>query len=262
MHLLKLSTDITTVISERRFREVNVTRFQRALRLLASLVLWLISFIPVSCFAAVSNLDSSGFVVLTDIVPDAIIELRYHTLYNFVGDRIRGYEEPVALVTRETAAALRRVNAELAPLGYTIKIYDAYRPQMAVDHFVEWAKNANDTRMKSYFYPEEQKANLFAHGYIASRSGHSRGSTVDLTLFDINNNCDVDMGGTFDYFGYRSYPSYPNITEQQKKNRLLLRSVMLKHGFRGIDTEWWHYTLNNEPYPTTYFNFPIQYLVR
>lgn len=211
-----------------------------------------------TCLAGISATDSTGFVVLTDIVPDAIMEVRYYTLYNFIGDRVRGYEEPVALVTRETAYALREVNNELMPLGYTIKVFDAYRPQMAVDHFVEWAKDLNDVRMQSYFYPEEKKANLFAHGYIALRSGHSRGSTVDLTLYDLRNQCDVDMGGTFDYFGYRSHPDYPNITDQQKKNRQLLRSVMLKHGFRGIDTEWWHYTLNNEPYPNQYFNFTVK----
>lgn len=213
-----------------------------------------------TCLAGISATDSTGFVVLTDIVPDAIMEVRYYTLYNFIGDRVRGYEEPVALVTRETAYALREVNNELMPLGYTIKVFDAYRPQMAVDHFVEWAKDLNDVRMQSYFYPEEKKANLFAHGYIASRSGHSRGSTVDLTLYDLRNQCDVDMGGTFDYFGYRSHPDYPDLTEQQKQNRQLLRSVMFKHGFRGIDTEWWHFTLNNEPYPNQYFNFPVRRL--
>lgn len=210
--------------------------------------------------AETSATDSSGFVVLTDIVPDAIMEVRYYTLYNFIGDRVRGYEEPVALVTREAAYALQEVNKELLPLGYTIKVFDAYRPQMAVDYFVEWARDLNDVRMQSYFYPEERKANLFAHGYIASRSGHSRGSTVDLTLYDLRNQCDVDMGGTFDYFGYRSYPDFPNLTEDQKRNRQLLRSVMNKHGFHGIDTEWWHFTLNNEPYPNQYFNFLVKWL--
>ena len=216
-------------------------------------------FFP-SCLASAFITDSSGFVVLTDVVPEAMVEMRYYTLYNFVGDRIRGYEEPVALVTREAARALRDVCLDLAPMGYTIKVFDAYRPQMAVDHFVEWARNPNDVRMQHYFYPEEQKTNLFSHGYIASRSGHSRGSTVDLTLYDINNDCDVDMGGTFDYFGYRSYPDYPNLTKEQKNNRNLLRSVMIKHGFMGIDTEWWHFTLNHEPYPNTYFNFIVKRL--
>ena len=197
-------------------------------------------FITGISFAEFSVTDSSGFVVLTDIVPDAIMEMRYYGTYNFIGERVRGYEEPVALVTRETANALREVNNELLPMGYTIKVFDAYRPQMAVDHFVEWAKNVNDVRMQRYFYPEEQKENLFAHGYIASRSGHSRGSTVDLTLYNLRKQCDVDMGGTFDFFGYSSHPDYPHLTVQQKHNRQLLRSVMIKHGFRGINTEWWH----------------------
>ena len=228
--------------------------------LIGLITIFCLYFTPLCVCNAISPTDSSGFVVLTDIVPDAIMEIRYYTLYNFIGDKVRGYEEPVALVTKETAFALREVQKEIEPFGYTIKVFDAYRPQMAVDHFVEWARNLNDVRMKNYFYPEENKANLLAHGYIASRSGHSRGSTVDLTLYDLRNQCDVDMGGTFDYFGYRSHPDYPNITEQQKKNRQLLRSVMLKHGFRGIDTEWWHYTLNNEPYPNQYFNFTVKRL--
>jgi D-alanyl-D-alanine dipeptidase len=219
--------------------------------------IFLLFSIPL-CNASVSSTDSSGFVVLTDVVPEAIVELRYYTLYNFIGDRIRGYEEPVCLVTREAASALKNVNNEFLPLGYTIKVYDAYRPQMAVDHFVEWSRNLNDTRMQNYFYPEESKADLFAHGYISSKSGHSRGSTIDLTIYDLRNDCDVDMGGNFDYFGYRSYPDYPYITDQQKKNRQLLRSIMLKHGFRGIDTEWWHFTLIQEPYPYTYFTFPVK----
>jgi len=234
-------------------------KFRHIIFLVTFIFIARINFVHcVDCNANSADTDTSGFVVLTDIVPDAVVELRYYTLYNFIGDRIRGYEEPVAIVTRETALALKNVTTELLPMGYTIKIYDAYRPQMAVDHFVEWAKNLNDVRMQNYFYPEEKKANLFSHGYIASRSGHSRGSTVDLTLYDIRNECDVDMGGTFDYFGYRSYPGYPNLTEEQKKNRNLLRAVMLKHGFRGIDTEWWHFTLNNEPYPHTYFNFKVK----
>ena len=235
-------------------------KLNRALRtgaLFCLFCLWpLLSFAP--CHAQVSPGDSSGFVVLDDAVPDIMVEPRYYTSYNFIGERIRGYEEPVAMVTKETAAALQGVIKELAPLGYTLKVYDAYRPQMAVDHFVEWARNLNDVRMKNYFYPEESKANLFSHGYIATRSGHSRGSTVDVTLYDVRNDCDVDMGGTFDYFGYRSHPDYPYITEQQKQNRNLLRSVMLRHGFRGIDTEWWHFTLNNEPYPRVYFNFAVK----
>ena len=170
-----------------------------------TIVLTLFSNITGVSVAAMSATDSSGFIVLTDAVPDAIMEVRYYSIYNFIGERVRGYEEPVALITREAANALQEVNKELLPLGYTIKVFDAYRPQMAVDHFVEWAGNLNDVRMRNYFYPEEKKENLFAHGYIASRSSHSRGSTVDLTLYDLRNQCDLDMGGTFDYFGELSF---------------------------------------------------------
>lgn len=207
-----------------------------------------------------NSLDSSGFVILREIIPEIELEMRYCYSYNFVGEPIDGYTDPIAIVTKETAYALRNVVAELKLKGYTLKIYDAYRPQRAVDHFVRWAQNIADTRMKQDFYPEVHKSNLFSYGYIASRSGHTKGSTVDLTLYDINKHCDVDMGGGFDYFGYKSHPDYPYLTTAQKTNRELLRTVMLKHGFRGIDTEWWHFTLINEPYPSTYFNFPVSYV--
>lgn len=201
--------------------------------------------------------DSSGFVMISDAVPDVILEIRYYSTYNFIGDRIDGYEEPVAFLTKEAAAALRDVSDELKEMGYRLKIFDAYRPQSAVDNFVRWAKDLTDTRMKKYFYPELNKTVLFKQGYIASHSGHSRGSTVDLTLFDMDLEKEVDMGGTFDYFGERSHPDYSRITEEQYANRMLLREVMVKHGFRPISTEWWHFTLVDEPYPDVYFTFPV-----
>ena len=204
--------------------------------------------------------DSSDFVLLSDIVPDAILEIRYYSTYNFVGERINGYDEPAALLTKEAATSLKEVSDELAKKGYRLKIFDAYRPQKAVYHFEKWAKDVNDTKMKDYFYPNLDKSVLFEQEYILNHSGHSRGSTVDLTLFDMKTGKEVDMGGTFDYFGYRSHPDYPSLTEQQRMNRNLLRSVMLNHGFRGIDTEWWHFTLNNEPYPHDYFNFAVKRL--
>ena len=201
--------------------------------------------------------DSSNFVLLNDIVPDAILEIRYYSTYNFVGERIDGYEEPLAFLTKQAALALKEVSDELVSKGYRLKIFDAYRPQKAVDHFVRWAKDANDIKMKQYFYPELEKDVLFPLGYILERSGHSRGSTVDLTLFDMNLEREVDMGGTFDYFGELSHPDYKNITDEQYANRMLLREVMLKHGFNPLEEEWWHFTLNNEPYPNTYFTFPV-----
>ncbi len=201
--------------------------------------------------------DSSDFVVLTDIDPNVILEIRYYSTYNFVGDRIDGYEQPTALLTKEAATALKEVSDDLEKKGYRLKIYDAYRPQKAVNHFERWANDTGDTRMKDYFYRELDKSVLFDQGHIANYSGHSRGSTVDLTLFDMKTKKDVDMGGTFDYFGEVSHPDYKNITDEQYKNRMILRQAMMDHGFKPLATEWWHFTLEDEPYPDTYFTFPV-----
>ena len=201
--------------------------------------------------------DASDFVLLSEAVPDAILEIRYYSTYNFIGDRINGYEEPLAILTKEAAAALKEVSDELVGMGYRLKIFDAYRPQMAVTNFMNWALDPDDARMKDYFYPELEKSELFPQGYIAEHSGHSRGSTVDLTLFDMTTEREVDMGGTFDYFGQLSHPDYMDITEEQYAMRMLLREVMLKHGFKPLEEEWWHFTLENEPFPETYFTFPI-----
>ena len=200
----------------------------------------------------------SGFVVLNDYMPNAKFDIRYYSEYNFVGERINGYEAPLALLTREAAEALREVNDELAEKNLTLKIYDAYRPQRAVNHFVKWSKNLKDTKMKKYFYPDKNKRVLFKEGYISRKSGHSRGSTVDLTLYDLSTDIDVDMGGTFDYFGERSHTNYKHLTQEQHDNRMLLKDIMLKHGFKSISTEGWHFTLKNEPYPNTYFDFPVK----
>lgn len=205
------------------------------------------------------SLDSSGFVLLGDRIPDAILEMRYYSTYNFIGERIHGYEEPVALCTREAAAALQGVSQEMLSLGYRLKIYDAYRPQTAVDHFVAWAENTQDTRMKEYFYQKQEKAKLFENGFIAKRSGHSRGSTIDLTLFDMRTGKDVDMGSTFDLFDDISWSEYAGeLTTVQRQNRVLLRSVMIRFGFLPLESEWWHFTLKDEPYPDTYFRFPVR----
>lgn len=201
--------------------------------------------------------DASDFVLLSEAVPDIILEIRYFSTFNFIGDRIDGYDEPVALVTRETAAALKKVSAELAGKGFRLKVFDAYRPQKAVDHFMRWALDAEDIRMKQYFYPGLEKEVLIPQGYIAEHSGHSRGSTVDLTLFDMKTGNDADMGGAFDYFGELSHPDYRGITDEQFQNRMILRNAMLAHGFRPLAEEWWHFTLGNEPFPDTYFTFPV-----
>ena len=205
-----------------------------------------------------SQREPSGFVLLADAVPDVIQEIRYYSTYNFVGERIDGYEEPCAILTKEAASALKEVSDEVKAMGYRLKVYDAYRPQAAVDHFARWAEDEGDTRMKAYFYPEVDKSRLFDQGYIGRKSGHSRGSTVDLTLFDMKTGKEVDMGGTFDYFGQRSHPDYQgDLTAEQAGNRKRLRKVMMDHGFRPLSTEWWHFTLEGEPYPNTYFTFPV-----
>ena len=209
-------------------------------------------------------MDPSKFVVLADYVPSVIQEIRYYSTYNFIGDRIDGYEEPVALLTKEAARALKRVANELFVMGYRLKIYDAYRPACAVKHFVLWGIEDQDIRMKPYFYPDLQKQELFAKGYIASRSSHSRGSTVDLTLLNMDTGKEVDMGGPFDLFSEVSHPDYKGITDEQFRNRMLLQSAMVRNGFKPIDCEWWHFTLEDEPFPDTYFEFPVsaQYLLR
>lgn len=204
------------------------------------------------------ELDSSDFVQLAEAVPDAILEIRYYSTYNFVGERVDGYEEPLALLTKEAAEALKQVSDYVMEQGYRLKIYDAYRPQKAVDHFVRWAEDLEDTRMKPYFYPEKDKSVLFSEGYIDARSGHSRGSTIDLTLFDMTTEKEVDMGGTFDYFGELSHPDHTeNLTQEQYQNRMILREAMLRFGFRPLSTEWWHFTLDTEPFTDTYFEFPV-----
>ena len=199
-----------------------------------------------------------GFAYLAEVVPDAILEIRYYSTYNFVGDRIDGYEKPVALLTEEAAEALKAVSDDVKAQGYRLKIYDAYRPQRAVTHFMNWAKDTSDTRMKQYFYPNLDKSVLFAQGYIAEKSGHSRGSTVDLTLFDMASEKELDMGGTFDWFGEESHPDYRQITEEQFANRMILREAMLRHGFKPLEEEWWHFTLKDEPYSETYFDYPVR----
>ena len=215
---------------------------------------------PAAAQKSVAPDDPSGFVVLGEFIPDIIQEIRYYSTYNFVGDRIDGYEMPCALMTREAAEALKKVSDDVMKMGYRLKVYDAYRPQKAVDHFVRWAKDTKNTRMKKYFYPEIGKERLFPEDYIMEKSGHSRGSTIDLTLFDMKTGKEVDMGGTFDYFGEKSHPDYKKITKTQYKNRMILRDAMVKHGFRPLYSEWWHFTLENEPYPDMYFTFPVTFL--
>ncbi len=223
--------------------------------------------------------DSSQFVNVTDVVPDVILEIRYFGTYNFVGARIDGYEEPTALLTKRAAQALKLASDDVVSKGYRLKVFDAYRPQKGVDHFVRWAADLSDIRMKPYFYPDLDKSVLFEQEYIMEKSGHTRGSTVDLTLFDMTTEKEVDMGGTFDWFGPESHPDFcgnpetgeytgdgssspagRSITAEQFANRMILRKAMIDAGFRPLDSEWWHFTLKDEPFPDTYFTFPVSRL--
>lgn len=202
-------------------------------------------------------MDPSGFVVLADFVPSVIQEIRYHSTYNFIGERIDGYEEPCALITIEAARALKNVSNELLVQGYRLKVFDAYRPACAVKQFVLWGLEDQDIRMKPYFYPQQQKQELFEKGYIASRSSHSRGSAVDLTLLDMKTGKEVDMGSPFDLFSELSHPDNKSISQEQYENRMTLQRAMMRAGFEPIYCEWWHFMLKNEPYPDTYFEFPV-----
>lgn len=209
-------------------------------------------------------MDPSGFVLLADKVPAVIQEIRYYSTYNFIGDRINGYEEPCAIITKEAARALLQVSNEMIVQGYRLKIFDAYRPASAVKHFVMWGIEDLDLRMKPYFYPDLEKQELFAKGYIAGKSSHSRGSTVDLTLVSMETGKELDMGSPFDLFSEISHPDSKLVTQEQYENRMLLRNAMIRSGFEPIDCEWWHFTLKNEPYPDTFFDFPVssEYLRR
>jgi len=202
----------------------------------------------------------AGFVEIREAVPGVVVDLRYLGEDNFVGAAVDGYAADRCYVTTEAAEALGRVQHELAHLGLGLKVFDAYRPQRAVDHFVRWAEDLDDTRMKSRYYPDVAKAELFRDGYIAAKSGHSRGSTVDLTIVSLGTGAPVelDMGTPWDFFGPRSWPTSLAVTPQQRANRMLLQSLMMKHGFRPLAEEWWHFTLENEPFPDTYFDFVVE----
>ena len=203
-----------------------------------------------------------GFVLVRDYVPDVIEDIRYYTTNNFMGAKVDGYNANAAIVTKQTARKLKEAADEFRTMGYVIKIYDAYRPQRAVNHFVRWAQGP-DEKNKADYYPTIAKKNLFPR-YIARKSGHSKGSTIDMTICYIDSKKEVDMGSHFDYFGPPSHTaylgSYPggNVNKQHNKNRMLLKRVMEKHGFTNYSNEWWHFTLNNQPYPNTYFDFTVR----
>lgn len=199
-----------------------------------------------------------GFVYLNNIDKTIQSELRYITNNNFIGKPIDGYKENVVIVSLPTAIALHKIQTQLLKDSLSLKIFDAYRPQQAVDHFARWAKQLNDNLMKKQYYPDVKKSQLFNKGYIASKSGHTRGSTVDLTIVDLKTGKALDMGSNYDFFGAISHPFSKKINKQQQKNRMLLREIMLNHNFKPYENEWWHFTLKNEPFPNTYFDFPIK----
>lgn len=199
-----------------------------------------------------------GFVYVEDVIPDLAVELRYNTSNNFVGSTITGYQSNKLILTTETARALKLIHETLQEQNLCLKVYDGYRPQRAVNYFMKWARDLTDTINKSIFYPNVNKRNLFKEGYIASKSGHSRGSTIDLTIIDANTGISIDMGSPYDFFGEQSWVNYQNITKKQKFNRQLLQTVMLKNGFRNYAQEWWHFTLRREPFPNKYFDFVVK----
>jgi D-alanyl-D-alanine dipeptidase len=201
-----------------------------------------------------------GFVYVDRVIPEIQTEIRYFTDNNFVGERINGYLKPRCILTSKAAQALKKVQATLKPFALGLKVFDCYRPQRAVDHFVQWVKDLTDTLMKAQFYPDVDKKNLFKEGYIASKSGHTRGSTLDLTIVSTKDKDpphDIDMGTGFDLFSSLSWPTSLQMTPSQRAHRMLLQYVMKKQGFVPYPKEWWHFTLQNEPYPDTYFDFPV-----
>ncbi len=199
-----------------------------------------------------------GFVDLAEVEPGILSEVRYATANNFVGAKVDGYAAKRIVMTRPAADALKLVQEDLREQGYGLKVFDAYRPQQAVNHFVRWARDLDDKKTKEEYYPKVAKSELFSQGYIAKYSGHSRGSTIDLTLVDLESGEEVDMGTPFDYFDRSSWPHSEAVTAEQKANRMILRAAMKRRNFRPYDREWWHFTLNGEPYPKTYFDFPVE----
>ena len=199
---------------------------------------------------------AEDFVPLCDAVPGAVQEPRYASSYNFMGVRVDGYDIPSLSLCRQAAEALAKAEARFEARGLRLKIWDAYRPARGVEQFYRWSLTPDD-RMKPFFYPKLAKTSLHTGGYIALRSGHSRGSAVDCTLLDMKTGQELDMGGPFDLFDERSHYAAKGLTKVQERNRATLRSVMMECGFKGIRTEWWHFVLRDEPFPDTYFDFPL-----
>ena len=203
-----------------------------------------------------NNLED-GFVYLKDVDDSIIVDLKYYSTKNFTGKYVNGYYSNNAILTIESALALANAQDDFNKLGYSLILYDSYRPQLAVDFFIEWSKDLLDTVFKQKYYPNIKKSELFKLGYIALKSGHSRGSTVDVSLIEISTNTLLDMGTDFDFFGIESHTFFNDISENQKSNRMILYKIMTDNGFKNYSKEWWHFTLENEPFQK-YFNFLVQ----
>ena len=216
-------------------------------------IIFLFHVIVVATFAQVPP----GFVYVQDLIPSIQVDLRYYSQQNFLGTKVDGYHKNIAILTNEAAQALKNVQNELLQENLSILFYDGYRPQVAVNHFVRWSRDLKDTLQKKQFYPDISKQYLFKEGYISSKSGHSRGSTLDVTLIDLTTGEALDMGSSFDFFGMQSWFNYNLLSDEQKSNRLRLREIMVKYGFAFYEKEWWHFTLQNEPFPDVYFDFEV-----
>lgn len=200
----------------------------------------------------------SGFIQIHEAIPNVVYDIRYFGTDNFVGAQVDGYKKATAYLSKEAVAALKEVQTALNKEGLGLKIFDAYRPQKAVDHFVRWGKDLDDTLTKAKYYPDFEKARLFELEYIAEKSGHTRGSTVDLTIIDMDNQEELDMGSPWDFFGTISNHDSPQVNPENTANRNKLRNLMKQYGFTEYPQEWWHYTLTDEPYPDTYFDFDVE----
>ncbi|NNK81971.1 MAG: M15 family metallopeptidase [Flavobacteriaceae bacterium] len=215
-------------------------------------------FFLFSIYLSAQDMLPKGFVYVESFIPSIKVDLRYTGTHNFIGIPIDGYNREVVILTESATMALKKVQDELEDYNLSILVYDAYRPQRAVDHFVRWARDLNDTINKQYYYPNVPKNELFKREYIASHSRHSKGSTLDITLVDKNTCEPLDMGTPYDFFGNQSWVTYQELTTQQLANRMLLQTIMRKYGFMHYPQEWWHFTLRDEPFPNTYFDFIVE----
>ncbi|CAF2145660.1 unnamed protein product [Rotaria magnacalcarata] len=233
------------------------------------------------CSTCLFSTIPTGFVYVPDIIPDIQISLRYASNENFMGHIVNGYLSNVSIITRAAAIGLKQAQLLAKDNGYELVIYDGYRPQKSVNQFMNWTQNLNDSQIKkNFYYPRINKEDAFKLGYIAEKSGHTRGSTIDLTLIlfgkhvqnplkpierNLTDNFTIlylddgtiDMGSSFDLFDEASHTNSTLVNRTYQENRIILKNIMEQAGFTNYDKEWWHYTLNNEPFPNTYFDFDI-----